>query len=97
MPNIFNLGGESKNAVFKKDIIKYFVANGNSTIQELAKDTLLSVPTVTKAVTELIELGYIVEYGKQETSEGRRPILYGLNPESGFFVGVEIKVDFINL
>ena len=97
MSNIFNVGGEGKNAAFKKDIIKYFVANGNSTIQELAKDTLLSVPTVTKAVTELIELGYIVEYGKQETSEGRRPILYGLNPESGFFVGVEIKVDFINL
>ena len=45
MSNIFNVGGEGKNAAFKKDIIKYFVANGNSTIQELAKDTLLSVPT----------------------------------------------------
>lgn len=97
MPNIFNLGGEGKNATFKKDIIKYFVTNGNSTIQELAKDISLSIPTVTKAVSELLELGYIEEYGKQETNEGRRPILYGLNPDSGFFVGVEIKVGFINL
>lgn len=80
MPNIFNLGGEGKNAAFKKDIIKYFVANGNSTIQELAKDTLLSVPTVTKAVTELIELGYIVEYGKQETSEAAARYCTGLIP-----------------
>ena len=78
MPNIFNLGGEGKNATFKKDIIKYFVTNGNSTIQELAKDISLSIPTVTKAVSELLELGYIEEYGKQETNEGRRPILLSL-------------------
>ncbi len=97
MPSILNLGGEGKNAAFKKDILKYFVANGNSTIQELSKETSLSVPTVSKAVTELLELGYVNEYGKQETSEGRRPILYGLNPDSGFFVGVEIKVGFVNL
>ena len=66
MPNTFNLCGEGKNATFKKDIIKYFVTNGNSTIQELAKDISLSIPTVTKAVSELLELGYIEEYGKQQ-------------------------------
>lgn len=73
------------------------MANGNSTILELAKDSSLSVPTVSKAVAELLELGYVKEYGKQEAGEGRRPNLYGLNPESGYFVGVEIKVGFVNL
>ncbi len=97
MPNIFNIGGDGKNAAFKKDILKYFVANGNSTINELAKDTSLSVPTVSKAVGELLDLGYVEEYGKQETGEGRRPNLYGLNPESGYFVGVEIKMGFVNM
>lgn len=97
MLNNFNLGGDGKNTAFKRDILKYFVANGNSTILELAKDSSLSVPTVSKAVAELLELGYVKEYGKQEAGEGRRPNLYGLNPESGYFVGVEIKVGFVNL
>lgn len=93
----FNLGGDGKSTAFKRDILKYFVANGNSTILELAKDASLSVPTVSKAVAELLEMGYVKEYGKQEAGEGRRPNLYGLNPESGYFVGVEIKEGFVNL
>lgn len=97
MLNSFNLDGDSKNIQFKKKIIKYFVYNGNSTIQEITKEINLSIPTITKAVGELQKLGYVNEYGKQETGEGRRPILYGLNPDSGFFVGVEIKEGFVNL
>ena len=37
------------------------------------------------------EDGYINEYGKLETSGGRHPILYGLNPESGYFIGVNMN------
>lgn len=35
--------------------------------------------------------GYIITHGKMETSEGRPPTLYGLNPEAGYFIGVDIK------
>lgn len=97
MPNIFNIDGESKSNILKKEILNYFVNNGNATIQELAKIAGLSVPTVTKAVGELLAMGFVNEYGKQETGEGRRPVLYGLNPESGYFVGVEIKEGVVNI
>ncbi len=97
MQGSFKLTGDSKGIALKKDILKYFVANGNSTIQELAKDTSLSVPTVSKAVAELQDLGYVDEFGKQETGEGRRPNLYGLNAASGYFVGVEVKQRFVNM
>lgn len=97
MPNNFKIDSESKAGLCKKGILNYFVANGNSTIQELAKEVNLSVPTVTKAVGELLDVGYINEYGKQETGEGRHPTLYGLNPESGYFVGVEIKEACVNV
>lgn len=98
MPNNFKIDSESKSGLCKKGILNYFVANGNSTIQELAKEANLSVPTVTKAVGELLDMGYINEYGKQETGEGRHPTLYGLNPESGYFVGVEIiKEGYVNV
>ena len=97
MLNIFNNEGESKSSTLKKTILNYFVVNGNATIQELAKIVNLSVPTVTKAIMELLKMGYVNEYGKQETGEGRRPVLYGLNPDSGYFVGVEIKDDVVNM
>lgn len=97
MQNIFYAKNESKSVLLKKDILNYFVINGNATIQELAKVVALSVPTVTKAVGELLNMGYVNEYGKQETSEGRHPVLYGLNPDSGYFVGVEIKDGRVNM
>lgn len=97
MLNIFNIDGESKSTLLKKNILNYFVVNGNATIQELAKIVGLSVPTVTKAVGELLNMGYVNEYGKQETGEGRHPVLYGLNPDSGYFVGVEIKEGVVNI
>ncbi len=97
MQSSFKLMGDSKSIALKKNILQYFVANGNSTIQELAKDTSLSVPTVNKSVSELQEMGYVDEFGKQETGEGRHPNLYGLNPDSGYFVGVEVKQNFVNM
>lgn len=97
MFNFLNIDSESKSGMFKRQILNYFVANGNATIQELAKIVNLSVPTVTKVVGELLDVGFVNEYGKQETGEGRHPVLYGLNPESGYFVGVEIKEGLVNM
>lgn len=97
MLNIFNIDGDGKNNALKKDILNYFVSNGNATMQEIAKIVGLSVPTVTKAMAELLASGYVNEYGKQERGEGRHPIIYGLNPDSGYFVGVEIKEGVVNL
>ena len=45
----------------------------------------------------MCEEGYINDYGKLETSGGRHPNLYGLNPESGYFIGVDIKRFAINI
>lgn len=81
----------SKNAILKKKIITYYIYNGGSTIVDLSKELNLSVPTVAKFINEMCEDGYIKDYGKLETDGGRHPILYGLNPESGYFVGVDIK------
>ena len=45
----------------------------------------------------MCEDGYINDYGKLETSGGRHPNLYGLNPESGYFIGVDIKRFAVNI
>lgn len=87
----------TRNGLLKKKIIHYYIANGDATIAELCKEMNLSIPTVTKLIGELQDDGYIVDFGKQETSGGRKPSIYGLNPTSGYFVGVDIFRDRINL
>lgn len=87
----------SKNALMKKRIISYYIYQGSSTITDLAKELDLSIPTVTKFITEMGEEGYINDYGKLETAGGRHPSLYGLNPDSGYFVGVEILKEVVNI
>ena len=71
--------------------------NGSSTIPDLSRELDLRVPTVTKFIGEMCDEGYINDYGKLETSGGRHPNLYGLNPESGYFLGVDIKRFSVNI
>ena len=87
----------SKSALVKKRIITHYIYNGSSTITDLSKELDLSIPTVTKFISEMCEDGYINDYGKLETSGGRHPSLYGLNPESGYFIGVDIKKFAVNI
>ena len=84
---ISELDSGSKNVMTQKRIITYYMHNHSSTIPDLAKEIDLSIPTVTKFITEMCDAGYLVSYGKQESTEGRPPNLYGLNPDSGYLVG----------
>lgn len=91
----------TKYAQSKKKIINYYIQHGTSTITELSKVLDLSIPTVSKIIGEMVEDGYIEDNGKLETSGGRYPSLYGLNPKSGFFIGVdmsqfEVSIGMIN-
>lgn len=81
----------------KKRIITSFFHAQNLTIPELSKEINLSIPTVTKFVNEMVDEGLLIDYGKSESKAGRKPNTYGLNPQSGFFLGVDIKKNHINL
>ena len=83
----------NRNELLKKKIIHYYIANGDATIADLGREMDLSIPTVTKLVAELQDDGYILDFGKQETNGGRKPNIYGLNPASGYFVGVDMLKD----
>lgn len=87
----------TKTALIKKKIITHYIHNGNSTITDLSKELDLSIPTVTKFIGEMCDDGYIKEQGKLETSGGRHPSLYGLNPDSGYFIGVDMSYNGINI
>lgn len=86
-----------KTLSLKKNIIAYFASVGDGTIADLCKEFNTSVPTITKMIAELIEDGFVHDFGKIETGGGRRPNMYGLDPKSGFFMGVEVKRKSLNL
>ena len=87
----------NKNALLKRQIIGLYITAGDFSITDLSKEMNLSVPTTTKLIGELIAEGYVHDYGKQGRSGGRRPNIYGLNPYAGYFVGVDIMQDSVNL
>ena len=91
------VGAAGKKGDPKKIILGHFANNGNTTIPELSKDLDVSVPKVTSLVSELIQEGLIKDYGKIESSGGRKPNLYGIVPDSAFFIGVDVKQSHINI
>lgn len=93
-----NLTGVAyKNINIKKAVISYFANTGNSTIADLCKELALSPPKMNNLLNELINDGLVKDYGKIDSTGGRKPNLYGLSPESAFFIGVDVKQNHINI
>ena len=53
--------------------------------------TAYSMTTVLNTVDELISLGYVTEKECEENRIGRRPVWLQLNPDGGYFVGIEFN------
>ncbi len=86
-----------KNVSLKKTLIAWLANTGNSTIAELCDELKLSAPKVNNLLGELMQDGWVQEYGKVDSTGGRRPNLYGLVPNSGFFIGVDVRKYYINI
>ncbi len=56
----------------------------------IANHIKLSVPTITKLINDLMEQDLVVEEGKKETDNGRKPSVYSLKKNRFYTVGVEV-------
>ena len=79
-----------KNSGIKREIIRLCILHNSFSIADFSKAIGVSVPTTTKLLGEMIADGFLKDEGKAGTSGGRRPSVFGLNPEAGYFVGVDI-------
>lgn len=86
-----------KSIFYKKRIIEHIIDEGSDTLPNLSKYLEVSVPTASKMVSEMVETGLLENHGKLETSGGRHPFLYGLNPDNCYFLGVDFTNDKMNL
>lgn len=88
---------DGKNLAIKQQILSLCISEGDYCISDLSRETGTSIPTITKIVGELIDDGYLKEMGKIGTSGGRRPSIYGLNPDVGYFIGVDISKSHVSI
>jgi predicted NBD/HSP70 family sugar kinase len=81
----------------KKRLLAYFVEHGPAAIGDLRRALHLSVPKVTALLNELMEEQFVKDYGKDNSTGGRPPNLYGLAAESAYFLGVDVHRTFVNI
>ena len=84
-------------AAEKKSILSLCEKGDTFSLADLARELGTSIPKITRIVGEMEQAGILSDWGKQESATGRRPSLYGLNPNAGYFVGIEVGQDALTL
>ena len=81
----------------KKSILSLCEKGATYSLSDLARELGTSIPKITRIVSDMEQTGLLADLGKQESSSGRRPSVYGLNPAIGYFIGVEVGQDSLAL
>ncbi|MCR8558973.1 ROK family protein [Mucilaginibacter sp. BJC16-A38] len=76
-------GGQLKNMIVKR--LYFDKALSCADLSELLEK---SIPSISKAVSELIDEGFVVEQGFAPSSGGRRPLIYALKQEAMYTLTV---------
>lgn len=66
-------------------------------IHDLTQASKMSTPTITQALELLIKEGWITDYGIGESTGGRPPWMFGLNPSSRYIIGIDLERAYIKM
>lgn len=86
-----------KEQLHRKQIIAHLSAKQESTIPELSETLNISIPKASELTMGLLHDGLLTELGQKTEGIGRKAIAYGLNKNSCWFLGVEIRKYKINI
>ena len=76
----------------RRRVLQYLYDSGEpATKQEIAGELSLSLPTVTGNLAELLEEGLVSCSGTQESTGGRKPRTYALEPGARVAVGITVQ------
>ena len=62
---------------------------------QVSRDTALSKPTVSLALAALVSAGLVREAGRTSGGKGPTAVLYELNPQAGWVVGIDVGRDWV--
>ena len=88
-----NLSSDNESRQIKQSAkIIRFLAKSDAPVSlpVIANHLKLSIPTITKLINDLMEHDLVVEEGKKETDNGRKPSVYSLKKNRFYTVGVEV-------
>lgn len=78
--------------IVKNEVLRHIINYGSFTIPEIVEKTGISATTVAKYVFDMqMDNILVVQDTVKADHRGRRPLLYGIRPDSNYFVGVDIK------
>lgn len=81
----------------RNKVYRYIYENDKVSKQDLVRALGLSLPTVSQNLTELFEMGLLRYSGKFESSGGRKAKKISVIADARMVIGVEIKMDHINI
>jgi predicted NBD/HSP70 family sugar kinase len=90
MPEHENPAQSSKDSNQKR-ILALLMRKRELSKQEIARETSLSIPTVTMNVGRLLKLGLAAEAGVSPSTGGRRPMIIRFLPDSRYSFGVDFS------
>mgnify|MGYP002639464923 CR=1 FL=1 len=88
---------ELKKIFQKNSIIEYLYRLGPTSNPDIARFTKMSSPTITKLLQELIDLDIIRDMGIGESIGGRKPNLFGINPNAKYIIGIDLDCRMVKL
>src|SRR6201995_2302992 len=77
-----------KGTHLKNMIVKRLYFDKALSCAELSELFDKSIPSIAKAINELIAEGFVVEQGYAPSSGGRRPLLYSIKPDAMYILAV---------
>ena len=78
-------------------IIGQLIRNEGTTIPEVAELLDVSIGTAGKEILALQEAGLVRDSGTADTGSGRRPRFFTLNPEAGYYAGIDLNDKYVSL
>lgn len=88
----------SVKGTIRNNILSHVMNNGSFTIAEIASGTGYSLTTVSKYVSEMLENGVINEIERVSLhTKGRRTVRYGLDLNSYYFLGIDMRTFILNI
>lgn len=64
---------------------------GEANTEQLLEKTGFKPATLARQIEKLLSLGFIENSGVGESTGGRRPSLYQINPDAGYVIGIEMN------
>ncbi len=91
-----------KSTQLKNMIIKCLYFDKAMSCAELSELFDKSIPSIAKAINELIEEGFVIEQGYAPSSGGRRPLMYAINASAMYILSIAMdqlstRIQLVNL